>query len=45
MGHATLYEPIDERHFRKDCHSYNAHEVEKAMLLDPDARLGTDGYL
>ena len=44
MGHAALYEPIDERHFHKDGHGYDAHEVEKAMLLDPNARLGTDGY-
>ena len=44
MGHAALYEPIDERHFRKDGHGYDAHEVEKAMLLDPNARLGADGY-
>ena len=44
MGHAALYEPIDERHFHKDGHGYDAHEVEKAMLLDPNARLGADGY-
>ena len=44
MGHAALYEPIDERHFHKDGHGYDAHEVEKAMLLDPNVRLGADGY-
>ncbi|WP_231129315.1 type I polyketide synthase [Bifidobacterium choloepi] len=44
MGRAALYEPIDNRRFREDRHGYNAHEVEKAMLLDPDARLGASGY-
>lgn len=29
---------------REDGHGYDAHEVEKAMLLDPEARLGADGY-
>lgn len=50
MGHAALYEPIEERRFRKDGtrlpdgSRYDAHEVEKAMLLDPDARLGASGF-
>ena len=44
MGRAALYEPIDNRRFREDGHGYDAHEVEKAMLLDPNARLGADGY-
>lgn len=44
MGRAALYEPIDNRRFHEDGRGYNAHEVEKAMLLDPDARLGADGY-
>lgn len=50
MGHAALYEPIDGRRFRKDGAKladgkrYDAHEVEKAMLLDPNARLGASGY-
>lgn len=44
MGKAALYEPIDNRRFREDGRGYDAHEVEKAMLLDPQARLGADGY-
>ena len=44
MGRAALYEPIDNRRFHEDHRGYDHHEVEKAMLLDPDARLGADGY-
>ncbi|KFI47447.1 fatty acid synthase, partial [Bifidobacterium biavatii DSM 23969] len=50
MGHAALYEPVENRRFRKDGtrlpdgSRYDAHEVEKAMLLDPDARLSADGF-
>ncbi len=44
MGRAALYEPIDNRRFREDHRGYDHHEVEKAMLLNPDARLGADGY-
>ena len=50
MGHAALYEPISGRRFREDGtrladgSRYNAHEVEKAMLLDGDARLGESGF-
>ncbi len=44
MGHEALYEPIDNRRFHEDGRDYNAHEVEKAMLLDPDARLSNSGY-
>ena len=50
MGHAALYEPIDGRRFRKDGAKLadgkrsDAHVVEKAMLLDPNARLGASGY-
>lgn len=44
MGRAALYEPIDNRRFREDGRGYNAHDVEKRMLLDPSARLGADGY-
>ena len=44
MGRAALYEPIDNRRFHEDSRGYNAHEVEKAMLLDPNARLGASGY-
>ncbi|TPF97856.1 ACP S-malonyltransferase [Bifidobacterium sp. UTCIF-39] len=50
MGRAALYEPIDNRRFREDGTRladgtrYNGHEVEKAMLLNPNARLGASGY-
>ena len=44
MGRAALYEPIDNRRFHEDKRGYDSHEVEKAMLLDPDARLGAFGY-
>lgn len=44
MGLAPLYEEVDNRRFRKDGKQYDSHEVEKAMLLDPQARLGADGY-
>lgn len=44
MGRAALYEPIDNRRFHEDGRGYNAHEVEKAMLLDPNARLSASGY-
>lgn len=43
MGQAALYEPIDNRRFAEDSASYDAHEVEKAMLLDVEARLGESG--
>lgn len=44
MGRAPLFEPVDNRRLRKDSKRYDGHEVEKAMLLNPDARLGADGY-
>ena len=44
MGRAALYEPIDNRRFHEDSRGYNAPAVEKAMLLDPNARLGASGY-
>lgn len=44
MGRAPLYEPIDNRRFHEDGQGYVGHDVEKAMLLDPEARLGDDGY-
>ena len=44
MGRAALYEPIDNGRFHEDKRGYDSHEVEKAMLLDPDARLGASGY-
>ncbi len=43
-GRAALYEPIDNRRFHEDGRGYDAHEVEKAMLLDPNARLASTGY-
>ena len=50
MGRAALYEPIENRRFLKDGTKlpdgsrYNAHEAEKAMLLNPDARLDASGF-
>ncbi|MFT8592468.1 MAG: fatty acid synthase subunit beta domain-containing protein [Bifidobacterium sp.] len=44
MGRAALYEPMDNRRFHEDGHGYDGHEIEKAMLLDPEARLGASGY-
>ncbi|MBT1174387.1 DUF1729 domain-containing protein [Bifidobacterium sp. LC6] len=44
MGRAALYEPIDNRRFHEDHRGYDHHEVEKAMLLNPDARLGESGF-
>ncbi|MCI1804944.1 type I polyketide synthase [Bifidobacterium psychraerophilum] len=44
MGRAELYTPIDNRRFHEDGHGYDGHEVEKAMLLNPEARLGESGY-
>jgi fatty acid synthase len=44
MGRAELYTPIDNRRFHEDGHGYDGHEVEKAMLLNPAARLGESGY-
>ena len=50
MGRAALYEPIDGRRFREDGTRlpdgarYDAHAVEKSMLLDPAARLAPSGY-
>lgn len=44
MGRAALYEPMDNRRFHEDTHGYDGHEIEKAMLLDPDARLAASGY-
>lgn len=44
MGHAALFEQIDNRRYREDKRGYDSHEVEKAMLLDPQARLHESGY-
>ena len=40
----SAWRPIDNRRFHEDGRGYNAHEVEKAMLLDPNARLSASGY-
>ena len=50
MGRVELFEPVENRHLLKDGTRmadgtrYNGHEAEKAMLLNPDARLNADGY-
>ena len=50
MGHAPLFEPVENRHLLKDGTRlpdgtrYDGHEAEKAMLLNPEARLNADGY-
>ncbi|RFD75428.1 ACP S-malonyltransferase [Gardnerella vaginalis] len=50
MGHAPLFEPVENRHLLKDGTRlpdgtrYDGHEAEKAMLLNPEARLNTNGY-
>ncbi|VEI13918.1 beta-ketoacyl synthase N-terminal-like domain-containing protein [Trueperella bialowiezensis] len=44
IGRRELYAPIDGRRFKADSPDYDAHEVEAAMLLDADARLGADGF-
>ena len=43
MGHGPLYEPIDNRRMGDAMSRGTSHDVESAMLLDPDARLGADG--
>lgn len=44
MGAVSLFEPVDHRHLRDDSKHYDGHEVEKAMLLNPAARLSVSGY-
>lgn len=50
MGRSVLFEPVENRHLLKDGTRlpdgtrYDGHEVEKAMLLNPDARLDASGY-
>lgn len=50
MGRSALFEPVENRHFLKDGTRlpdgtrYDGHEAEKAMLLNPDARLDASGY-
>ena len=43
LGHASLYEPIESRRFGKKTSTYDPHEVEAELLLNPEARLGADG--
>lgn len=42
MGAAPLYEAIDNRRITQDRHQ-SSHEIEIAMLLDPQARLSASG--
>lgn len=50
MGHVQLFEPVENRRLLKDGtrmpdgSRYDGHEAEKAMLLNPDARLDASGY-
>ena len=44
IGRRDLYEPIEGRRFKEDSAAYDSHEVEAAMLLDSEARLGADGF-
>ncbi|WP_018025116.1 type I polyketide synthase [Corynebacterium ulceribovis] len=43
LGHAPLFTVVEGRNFGEDSESYDAHEVEAEMLLNPDARLGESG--
>ncbi|WP_296537894.1 type I polyketide synthase, partial [uncultured Actinomyces sp.] len=43
IGRAPLFEPVQGRRLGEESRQRDPHEVEAAMLLDPDARLGTDG--
>ena len=43
IGRASLYEPVEGRRLNKKGPRRDPHEVEAAMLLDPQARLGADG--
>ena len=50
MGRSALFEPVENRHLLKDGTRlpdgtrYDGHEAEKAMLLNPAARLDASGY-
>lgn len=50
MGRSVLFEPVENRHLLKDGTRlpdgtrYDGHEAEKAMLLNPEARLNANGY-
>ena len=43
IGRASLYEPVEGRRLGEKGSRRDPHEVEAAMLLDPQARLGADG--
>ncbi len=43
IGRAPLFEQIDGRRLGEERKGRDPHEVEAAMLLDPEARLGADG--
>jgi fatty acid synthase len=46
LGRLPLFEPIDHRRFEENHRGYDSHEVEAAILLNPNARLGdSDTYL
>ncbi|MGK2348198.1 fatty acid synthase subunit beta domain-containing protein [Actinomyces sp. W5033] len=43
IGRASLFEPVEGRRLGDKGPHRDPHEVEAAMLLDPEARLGADG--
>ena len=43
IGRAPLFEQVDGRRLGQETKHRDPHEVEAAMLLDPEARLGADG--
>ena len=43
IGRVALFEQIDGRRLGEETETRDPHEVESAMLLDPEARLGADG--
>jgi hypothetical protein len=47
LGHAPLFTSVEGRRLPDDPAvgiAGDAHEVEAAILLDPNARLGEDGF-
>ncbi|WP_126381503.1 type I polyketide synthase [Actinomyces howellii] len=43
IGRAPLFETVEGRRLGEETKHRDPHEVEAAMLLDPEARLGSDG--
>lgn len=43
IGRAPLFEQVEGRRLGEETKGRDPHEVEAAMLLDPQARLGADG--